>query len=167
MAAEPTPAPLPGAEEIAWAAGLFEGEGSFVPRRNGNMLITIAMADRDVLERFQAIFGGALTALNKPGGKQMWRVDIRKAEDVLQVGALMRPYLGVRRRARLDELEHALRERIAEATRPRRCSNCGTEFTPTFGSNAERQRFCDRDCMTEWWSQNGYARRVGQLELVP
>lgn len=159
MAAEPAP-PLGAApEDIAWAAGLFEGEGSFVPLRNDRFLVTIAMIDRDVLERFQSIMGGTLSRTNHRATQQVWRLDIRRADDVLRVAELMRPQLGIRRRARLDELVEAFKARIDEATRARTCANCGREFRPRFTANAERQLYCTRLCTSEAMNRRASARR--------
>ena len=43
-------------ENLAWAGGLFEGEGC-ITTRNGGITLKIAMTDRDVLERFLSIVG--------------------------------------------------------------------------------------------------------------
>jgi hypothetical protein len=50
------------AEEIAWAAGLFEGEGSITRfGRPGkfDLRVSLNMTDEDVVRRFDAIVDGA------------------------------------------------------------------------------------------------------------
>ena len=44
------------AEEIAWAAGLFEGEGS-VSTQGRAVVIQVKMTDEDVIRRFDAVVG--------------------------------------------------------------------------------------------------------------
>ena len=39
--------------ELGWVAGLLEGEGYFGHRRNGDLIIQIAMTDGDVIKRLQ------------------------------------------------------------------------------------------------------------------
>jgi hypothetical protein len=45
---------------IAWIAGILEGEGSFIIRPNGGILICCTMTDFDVLERIQKSVGGSI-----------------------------------------------------------------------------------------------------------
>jgi hypothetical protein len=44
------------AEEIAWAAGLFEGEGS-VTTQDGAVIVQVKMTDEDVIRRFDSVVG--------------------------------------------------------------------------------------------------------------
>ena len=49
------------AEDIAWAAGFFEGEGHVNVQLRGNksyLAITIAQVDRRPLDKFMELFGG-------------------------------------------------------------------------------------------------------------
>jgi hypothetical protein len=59
--------------EVAWIAGLLEGEGHFAPKA-----IIVNMTDRDVLERLAALTGGRLngpyTYKNRPTSKPYYRV---------------------------------------------------------------------------------------------
>lgn len=101
--------------DIAWAAGIFEGEGCFTTMKNthGKQYIglQINMTDEDVVEKFYNIFvniGGTFNlwfppAFQKSGRKRQWRWRIsgKKAEEIFW---LMAPHLGKRRRARFIEL---------------------------------------------------------------
>ena len=163
-----TAAPVPSQEldneEIAWAAGVFEGEGSIVHRRNGTVLLTLGMTDRDVVERFQrAIRTGRLHCV--PAGrsrrrKPLWRLDGNKSDDVLRVIDLLYPRLGTRRRQRADEVREALIARIAAATEPRICPNCHLEFTPAFTPNAKATKFCGRSCERRYHGRRRWGPRV-------
>lgn len=104
------------ASDVAWAAGLFEGEGTFVAARRRDrfyLRLVISMSDEDVLERFRQAVGGrhAPTPVKRRhsrhlGAKQMWRLEY-SGIDAIRIGELFRPWLGARRTARLDEI-HAL-----------------------------------------------------------
>ena len=95
---------------MAWAAGLFEGEGCFfVPKRAGNSLgfcATIgAYTDFDVLQRFQEIIGighinGPYENKTKDGRpkKTTWQWNARNFEEGQATAAMFWPWLGKRRK---------------------------------------------------------------------
>lgn len=95
--------------DIAWAAGLFEGEGciTFTTGSNGKLypILQLAMTDLDVVLRFSSVWGvGRINTTERPGSlKTMhtWRL-YRTAQkrDVLRA---MLPYLGERRKAKALE----------------------------------------------------------------
>jgi hypothetical protein len=64
LAAVESPSP----QSIAWAAGLYEGEGSCVLRTEGQyvkgMQVSLAQKDRWVLDRMKALFGGSVSYYN-------------------------------------------------------------------------------------------------------
>lgn len=103
----------PSSAELAWAAGLFEGEGSFIDRmiRDGwSVQAVITMSDRDVLERFCTIIGrGFVEVLNRPNApahyRQMYRWRVQDTEGVQCVIKLLLPWLGTRRRAKALEVD--------------------------------------------------------------
>ena len=112
-------------EEIAWLAGFFEGEGSLDVGHRGPLLkrtariklvvqISVVSTDRDVLERAQFVSGlGAIYAdsqIGPLGTKQIWRWKVCKRADVLSLVSAMRPWLGSRRRQRVDEAIKAIEE---------------------------------------------------------
>lgn len=89
--------------EIAWAAGLFEGEGSaFVGSGQRQAVVTVQMTDEDVVRRFSQIMDcGHVRSYVKAGKrKDVWHWTAGKAEDVIAVLELLMPYLGERRRAK-------------------------------------------------------------------
>lgn len=94
---------------MAWAAGLFEGEGSIVLHNDGRrVLLALGMTDRDVVERFAAIVeAGAVTTLRRddraPQYKRMYRWTVGSNAEVVRLLTLMRPWLGDRRGAKADE----------------------------------------------------------------
>ena len=98
----------------AWAAGLFEGEGSITypgkqlgPGRR--VRLQLKMTDEDVVRRFQQVVGGIVYGpykyLHKDGhirkAAWMWTSDGVDAAELLR---RWWPWLGERRRARIEEV---------------------------------------------------------------
>lgn len=94
--------------DIAWAAGLIEGEGCFTWHSDGrHPYFLMDMTDKDVLVKFQTIFPdtnlrGPYAHKNKPQHKPRYRVDAfgPKALHVMQT---VYSYMGDRRKAKMDE----------------------------------------------------------------
>ena len=95
--------------EIAWAAGLFEGEGCIhvSPRRKSKghvRTLVIQLTDLDVLHRFHRIVGvGAIYAsgsnhLRNKKWKQSWMWQTSAWVDINSVLGAFLPFLGNRRR---------------------------------------------------------------------
>ena len=95
---------------IAWAAGLFEGEGYF-DINNGYLRLCIEMTDRDVLERFESIFPGGTwtTRKRKEHWKQTYTYRINRKSFSKHALVKMLPFFGQRRAYKalniLDDLE--------------------------------------------------------------
>ena len=115
---------------IAWAAGLFEGEGSIVSfgARKHQRSLTLAMTDEDVVFRFAAIFGvgkvyGPYSYKNdsnrrREHHKQYWRWSVSDKEGVTTVAKMLLPFMGQRRSAILNEAIEAV-ALLKESTRGR------------------------------------------------
>ena len=144
--------------DIAWAAGLFEGEGSIVPNR-GSIRLTLRMTDRDVVERFFQVVGVGrcfepkLTAL--PHWKKTWEWTTDRHDEVVQVMELLVPW-GTHRYLELMSQRAAAAE---QALAPRACNECGEMFSPTSIRHGLRQRFCSTYCR----SKNARLRRTVKL----
>ena len=84
--------------DIAWFAGLFEGEGCAILKRDGTAQISIAMVDHDVIERAnnymgdRKIFTGSLSS-----GKPFYAATTARATSVHRILTAIYPYLGKRR----------------------------------------------------------------------
>lgn len=101
----------------AWAAGLFEGEGTFCVgnRKRRTRLgttsyphVALVMADRDIVERFAEIigignFGPARASQDQEMGRY-WRWGGNGFEAFQATAALFWPWLGERRRAKIREV---------------------------------------------------------------
>jgi hypothetical protein len=90
----------------AWAAGLYEGEGSCGMGSRGYPRLLLGMTDRDVVERFREVlgFGSIHTPKPQAGRKQMHRFECGGWKNVAQAREWFGPYLFPRRLAQLDEL---------------------------------------------------------------
>ena len=100
---------------VAWAAGLFEGEGCFSITRDRNQLTAvITMTDLDVLRTFHEVVGiGYIYSITSPSArltpngnlrKPMWRWGVGGNEGVQAVLAMFWPWLHQRRRERGVEI---------------------------------------------------------------
>lgn len=96
----------------AWAAGLFEGEGTIgTQTQNGRVRIRMALAttDHDILLRFQRIVGcGNITGpkWREKSTKPIWIWTVTSQDDIAKVSLLFSPYLGDRRRNALERAWH-------------------------------------------------------------
>ena len=105
--------------ELAWAAGLFEGEGCLSTKHSQSRLRTVygcvaylATTDQDVLLRFREIIGFGCIGSKKPQRpgylvQHYWRVS--NFEHFQALIALLFPWFGSRRRARALELLRMMR----------------------------------------------------------
>lgn len=99
----------PPAEEIAWAAGLFEGEGSVFRTKWGGVKVQMGMTDLDVLQHLKAVLGGVVNgpyqyeAKDGIQRKPQWRWS-STGPNAVRICRLLRPWMGERRRGRMDEL---------------------------------------------------------------
>lgn len=104
--------------DIAWAAGLFEGEGYISFTRNkykGKYYpqkfpkIGLEMTDYDVLQKFQSIVGGKITKQRRrkkeyDGAKRTWIWYCGLRKDVIRILKWFQPYLGKRRLSTIVKL---------------------------------------------------------------
>ena len=92
---------------IAWAAGLFEGEGCISLDGNNYPKLILAMTDGDVVERFAAVMGDGnirVTIPKDPKHKPQYRWTKGGKIFVLGVYELFGPYLGTRRAEKFREV---------------------------------------------------------------
>lgn len=103
-------------EDVAWAAGVFEGEGSICIRytdlyQGSRCTLKIAMSDEDVVARVHEILGGRFNGpyyqkrKRKDGSEHLprWEWAMSKRADVIATLELLIPYFGKRRRAKAEE----------------------------------------------------------------
>lgn len=122
---------MPTDAEIAWFAGIFEGEGTFETSKRSTARMTIAMSDRDIIERIDKVFpcGRALAVRNDEGMRAryvdpkpmyVWRLGTGAA--ITEVIASILPWLGERRSARAQEvLDHLAKRQQPGEPRSTHC----------------------------------------------
>ncbi len=98
-------------EDVIWAAGLFEGEGTvcwvkgtptkYYPR------LQLKMTDEDVVKRFAMIFNLKYKAVNRksfePHWKDVWYLDATGSKAYAPLIAMF-PWLGKRRQERITSV---------------------------------------------------------------
>lgn len=104
-------------KDLAWVAGLLEGEGCFSSCNTGSgghygkkrysyPQIQVTMVDLDVLERLLEIVGiGSITGPHRVRSEHHnptwgWKVTGAKAAKLME---LIKPHMGLRRTARIEE----------------------------------------------------------------
>jgi len=111
------------AEEVAWAAGIIEVEGSIVYHKiNGRpnsyrVMICAVMSDKDVIERLHKILAvGSLTSVkpSKIGTKPMYSWAVQNQKGCFDTLIKIMPHLGERRLAKAQEMFSFLEEKVVE-----------------------------------------------------
>lgn len=101
-------------EDIAWASGLFDGEGCICQKKDGyRAVLTLSMTDEDLVRRFHEKVGGFGTVTHrrpsKYGNKPFWAWRCSKREHVQAILAAFWCFLGERRREKAAEMLHRLK----------------------------------------------------------
>jgi len=91
--------------EVAWAAGLFEGEGClYFDKRYDRWYMKVNMTDKDVVDHFASIYQFKTHAKKvKEGYKPQWAASCGRRHLLFKVICDFYPYLASRRRAKCDE----------------------------------------------------------------
>lgn len=91
--------------EIAWLAGLLEGEGSFAcPPSDGQLRISLQMCDEDIVARVADMFGLAYHATRHHERNEKWRPAFRltirgQTRDIMKA---IYPHMGIKRKQQID-----------------------------------------------------------------
>lgn len=91
---------------VAWFAGLFEGEGTFIFHKDKPKGISLTSTDIDVLEKIQLNFGGSIYKSNHTNAKPNWKqayIWQFKGKDSRNIVLLIKPFLCKRRLERAEE----------------------------------------------------------------
>lgn len=119
-------------EMLAWAAGLFEGEGTIATRRIGKreqdraIVASIRMTDEDVIRKFCKIIQmGTVREPSKPKNpkwKPLWTWQVGSFEKSQALAAILWPWLCSRRRSKITQLlteYHAIKPRGISSRDPK------------------------------------------------
>lgn len=107
-------------EELAWAAGFFDGEGSVIaptesrPTRRRRLMIGIAQVEPQPLERFDRATGSMLRVRRvvrpeNPRAKPQWYAYTGRFENVQAIMTLIWPWLSEPKRAQFAAAMRAVR----------------------------------------------------------
>lgn len=97
-------------EERAWVAGFLEGEGSFIlikrPGHRSSARVSAQSTDFDVICRVRDLTGlGAVVKVkDRAGRKPCWDRKVCGHDEARKLMAELRPLMGQRRQARIDEI---------------------------------------------------------------
>lgn len=103
--------------ELAWLAGLLEGEGCFSvqeqERPSGKVYyqakIRCSMTDEDIIRRLHELVPQAnvyerrFDLMNEKWKKQ-WSWELCKKQDCIDLAKLLYPFMGIRRRIAIDKI---------------------------------------------------------------
>ena len=107
------PAHIIDALDIAWVAGLIEGEGCFLisSDRYPKVQFQLSMCDEDVVRHAASILGVGTVCVKKPGVRSIklqWSWRVTAQAEVAWVMDLVYPLMGIRRQQKIDELRISL-----------------------------------------------------------
>jgi hypothetical protein len=103
--------------ETAWAAGLFEGEGSICEDKSRNWFyLSMAMIDRDVVEKFHKIVGVGQIGIQSnsntnPKANDAIRWRCTRSPDIVYVLKAFLPHFGIRRSAMAERAIESMSNR--------------------------------------------------------
>lgn len=101
--------------DLAWLAGLLEGEGSFLhgpPSEPNRIRVSLAMTDEDVVARAAVMLG--VRYKKEPSRNDKWKPSYYLQVRGRRAARLMRqlhPLMGVRRRKKIEEVLRVFIER--------------------------------------------------------
>ena len=159
--------------EIAWAAGLFEGEGCIVASRKNRdnsgryvrLQMVLGSTDRDIVERYARIVGASrpLTTRERPEhpNHRTMHYSYIYGKECLPVIEMFLPFLGERRRAKALEAL-ALGSELGLANGAKTHCPQGHEYNTENTYNWHSQRRC-RAC---WRIQNQKRKEARVAALV-
>jgi hypothetical protein len=88
--------------EIAWLAGILEGEGCFMFR--GTAKISLQMTDEDVVVKVASLMGRPYRARKILENRKQVFVTESFGKQALEIMGLVKPHMGTRRSAKIDEV---------------------------------------------------------------
>lgn len=135
--------------DLAWLAGLFEGEGTMLLAQGRYPKLELTMVDLDVMERVQRVAGfGTVRSRALKSGKVGHKWCASSPTQAIGLAMTLYPFFGERRRARVQELVAAYSAVPLPKGRWTTCKR-GHPLTPenTVGKSEGRRR-C-RTCHNE------------------
>lgn len=133
--------------DVAWFAGIFEGEGCFSIERNGNVKLTIGMTDPDIIARIKMLFPKchnvqpiqprpARAGYGTPKVRYTWRVG--DPVEVRRITEMILPWLGERRSAKARAVLEHLANRPGGGSYQRNKTHCAQRARVLAGEHCPR-----------------------------
>ena len=135
---------------IAWLAGLLEGEGSFVFNRKAggrcDVRIQLNMTDQDIIERAAKMLGRSVYRAQRGGDKPQWYV---RTTGIKSISWIMTIYglMGARRQKKIRELLAYWKAQPIPYNKRGTCPQghpYDREYKSTNGRRIRRHRICLR-----------------------
>lgn len=105
--------------DIAWLAGLLEGEGSFIVQKVRAPYISVQMTDKDIIQRVADMWNRKVVMGGKGGrlgNKDQYKTALHGPKTVYEVCKMILPHMGDRRTTNIKKILNVLERRfIAEA----------------------------------------------------
>lgn len=161
--------------DYAWAAGLFEGEGTIylAKKKSGNSpMLSLSSTDRDVVRRFHRILGvGRIDGPYQVGeNKPYWMWCVSSYAKVQWIVILFWRWLGKRRKNRAREILVSLHGTVVPPSQRERCPQ-GHPYSPEntltiIRRSGPREGRSHRVCRTCAQEKQGQYRRSNLPRLA-
>ena len=106
--------------DIAWLAGVLEGECCFSYKSSGSVVVVVR-TDQDIIERLREPTGiGTINgpvAPQKSHHKPSWRWQVSQKQDVARLLLAVYPLMGERRKATIAKLTDRLAQEVVSSAR--------------------------------------------------
>lgn len=91
--------------DVAWLAGIIEGEGSLTKNKYNSWQLQITMTDKDVIEKISQLVDQKMWKKKKykETEKQAYKVTLCHKDKLRQLLPRLMPYMGQRRYNRMEE----------------------------------------------------------------
>lgn len=80
------------ATDLAWAAGLFDGEGNVWIGESGQVQLKVDMMSAGPVQKLGSLLGGRVGVWNHKNGHVVWRWRVSGTEDVLRIVDELEPH---------------------------------------------------------------------------
>src|SRR5919108_5099564 len=157
-----------GIKDLAWLAGLLEGEGCFHHRGSHSITIRVSMKDEDVIRRAAALLDGPVDAFapRSPHHSPMFatRVHGKRAAEWMMT---LWPLMGARRKASIKECLQRWRaypvqnrdKEFCKRGHPLTGSNLGVSKDGRHGKDGRKCKTCEAMHLRNWRTNRTAAQR--------
>jgi hypothetical protein len=140
--------------QLAWFAGILEGEGSITIRGN-SVVIKIGMTDKDIIDRVHNLWNFGNRAVYERAGRKcmyVWRAQDKEGTTLILNEVL--PWLGIRRSEKAKEALNFLEKNLGRSQDRKYCRKgheYTTENTMITKLNRRRCKACNNAYSLKWY----------------